>query len=79
MPRMRTLPGSLMRVLELFRPRFTAPTFATLVTLLAGMVARPAHRTVCGMLPAPARPGCGITAGRTGSSPPPAGTPTRSG
>jgi uncharacterized membrane protein YedE/YeeE len=26
------------------------PTFATFVTLLAGMVARPAHRTVCGML-----------------------------
>jgi hypothetical protein len=45
-----TLPGSLLRVLDPFRPRFTTPTFATFVTLLAGMVAWPAHRTVCGML-----------------------------
>jgi hypothetical protein len=50
MLRVHTLPGSLLRVLEPFRPCFTTPTFATFVTLLAGMVARPAHRTVCGML-----------------------------
>src|SRR3954447_14849731 len=45
-----TLPGSLSRVLEPFRPCFTTPTFATFVTLLAGILVRPAHRTVCGML-----------------------------
>src|SRR4051812_48480696 len=50
MLRVHTLPGSLLRVLDPFRPCFTTPTFATFVTLLAGMVARPAHRTVCGML-----------------------------
>lgn len=50
MLRVHTLPGSLGRVLNAFRPCFTTPTFATFVTLLAGMVARPAHRTVCGML-----------------------------
>ena len=50
MLRAHTLQGSLGRVLEPFRPCFTTPTFATFVTMLAGMVARPAHRTVCGML-----------------------------
>jgi hypothetical protein len=50
MLRVRTLPGSLSRVLDPFRSCFTTPTFATFVTLLAGMIARPAHRTVCGML-----------------------------
>src|SRR5690349_11426523 len=50
MLRVPTLPGSLSRVLESFRPCFTAPTFTTFVSLLAGMVARPAGRTVCGML-----------------------------
>src|SRR5256885_13219672 len=50
MLRVPTLPGSLSRVLDPFRPCFTTPTFATFVTLLAGMVARPARRTVCGML-----------------------------
>src|SRR5258707_8593380 len=50
MLRVHTLPGSLSRVLDPFRPCFTTPTFATFVSLLAGMVARPAHRTVCGML-----------------------------
>src|SRR5690349_15605662 len=50
MLRAHTIPGSLSRVLEPFRPCFTNPTFATFVTLLAGMVARPARRTVCGML-----------------------------
>jgi hypothetical protein len=37
-------------VLDAFRPCFTAPTFTTFVTLLTGMVAQPASRTVCGML-----------------------------
>ena len=50
MLRVPTLPGSPGRVLDPFRPCFTTPTFATFVTLLAGMIARPAHRTVCGML-----------------------------
>ena len=50
MLRVPTLPGSLGRVLEAFRPCFTTPTFTTFVTLLAGMVAQPANRTVCGML-----------------------------
>jgi DDE superfamily endonuclease len=50
MLRVHTLPGSLLRVLDPFRSCFTTPTFATFVTLIAGMVARPAHRTVCGML-----------------------------
>ncbi len=50
MLRVPTLPGSLSRVLEPFRPCFTAPTFTTFVTLVAGMVAQPVSRTVCGML-----------------------------
>jgi hypothetical protein len=50
MLRVPTLPGSLSGVLDAFRPCFTTPTFATFVTLLAGMIARPARRTVCGML-----------------------------
>jgi hypothetical protein len=37
-------------VLEPLRLCFTAPTFTTFVTLLARMIARPAGRTVCGML-----------------------------
>jgi hypothetical protein len=39
-----------MQVLDAFRPCFTAPTFDTFVVLLAGLVARPTRRTVCGML-----------------------------
>src|SRR6266496_860655 len=50
MLRVHSLPGSLMRVLEPFRPCFTTPTFETFVTLVAGMIARPGQRTVCGML-----------------------------
>jgi DDE superfamily endonuclease len=50
MLRVHTLPGSLRRVLETFRPCFTAPTFTTFVTLLVGLIAQPANRTVCGML-----------------------------
>jgi len=50
MLRVDRLPGSLMELLEEFRPCFTAPTFMTFVLLAAGLVARPARRTVCGML-----------------------------
>jgi hypothetical protein len=56
MLRVPTLPGSLRRVLEAFRPCFTAPTFTTFVALLAGLIARPANRTVCGMLAGAAGP-----------------------
>jgi len=44
------LPGSLLGLLEEFRPCFTAPTFTTFALLAAGLIARPAGRTVCGML-----------------------------
>jgi hypothetical protein len=50
MLRVHRLPGSLVELLEAFRPCFTAPTFTTFVLLAAGLVARPAGRTVCGML-----------------------------
>src|SRR3954470_3613661 len=50
MLRPHALPRSLIRVLEPFRPCFTTPTFDTFVVLLAGMIAQPARRTVCGML-----------------------------
>jgi hypothetical protein len=50
MLRVHSQPGPLMRVLEPFRPCFTTPTFETFVVLVAGMIARPAQRTVCGML-----------------------------
>src|SRR5215510_7289389 len=50
MLRVPILPGSLSRLLEPFQPCFTTPTFTTFVTLLAGMIAQPANRTVCGML-----------------------------
>lgn len=45
-----TLPASLSAVLAVLRPCFTAPSFATFAVLLAGMIARPARRSVCGML-----------------------------
>src|ERR1700741_4002625 len=44
------LPGSLGELLEEFRPCFTTPTFTTFALLAAGLIARPAGRTVCGML-----------------------------
>jgi hypothetical protein len=49
MLRVHRLPGSLIGLLEEFRPCFTAPTFTTFVLLAAGLIARPAGRTVCGM------------------------------
>jgi hypothetical protein len=45
-----TLPGTLLRVLDPFRACFTAPTFETFTVLVAGLVAQPVGRTVCGML-----------------------------
>ncbi len=45
-----TLPGTLLRVLDPLRPCFTAPTFETFTALVAGLVAQPVGRTVCGML-----------------------------
>ncbi|MGH3922745.1 MAG: IS701 family transposase [Pseudonocardiaceae bacterium] len=45
-----TLPVSVSRVLDAFRPCFTAPTFDTFTALVAGLVAQPVGRTVCGML-----------------------------
>jgi hypothetical protein len=50
MLRVNRLPGSLMELLEEFRPCFTTPTFTTFALLAAGLIARPAGRTVCGML-----------------------------
>ena len=50
MLRVDRLPGSLLELLEEFRPCFTAPTFTTFALLAAGLIARPAGRTVCGML-----------------------------
>lgn len=50
MLRVHRLPGSLFELLDAFRPCFTAPTFTTFVLLAAGLVARPAGRSVCGML-----------------------------
>jgi DDE superfamily endonuclease len=50
MLRVNRLPGSLMELLEEFRPCFTAPAFTTFALLAAGLIARPAGRTVCGML-----------------------------
>jgi DDE superfamily endonuclease len=50
MLRSLTLPGTLSRVLAGFRPCFTAPTFTTFTALVAGLLAQPVGRTVCGML-----------------------------
>lgn len=50
MLRVPTLPGTLARVLAAFRPCFTAPTFETFTMMVAGLVAQPVRRTVCGML-----------------------------
>lgn len=50
MLRGHTLPGTLSRVLTSLRPCFTAPTFETFTALVAGLLAQPVGRTVCGML-----------------------------
>jgi hypothetical protein len=46
----QTLPASLAGMLLAFRWCFTEPSFRTFTALLAGMVAQPGRRTVCGML-----------------------------
>src|SRR5438034_1361749 len=48
-----TVPASLAALLLVFRPCLTAPSFATFGALVAGMVAQPGRRTVCGMLVRP--------------------------
>jgi hypothetical protein len=45
-----TVPASLAGVLQVLRPLFTAPSFATFTLLVVGMVAQTGPRTVCGML-----------------------------
>ncbi len=45
-----TLPPSLMGMLVVFRPCFTAPTFRTFCALGAGLLTQTGRRTVCGML-----------------------------
>jgi SRSO17 transposase len=50
MLQLETLPASLAGLLWVFRPCFTAPTFRTFAALVAGLVAQPGRRTVCGML-----------------------------
>jgi hypothetical protein len=50
MLRVDRLPRSLLGLLEEFRPCFTARSFTTFALLAAGLIARPAGRTVCGML-----------------------------
>jgi hypothetical protein len=50
MLQLETLPASLAGLLGAFRPCFTAPTFRVFVALVAGLVAQPGRRTVCGML-----------------------------
>jgi SRSO17 transposase len=50
MLQVQTLPASLAGLLWMFRWCFTEPSFRTFAALVAGMVAQPARRTVCGML-----------------------------
>jgi DDE superfamily endonuclease len=50
MLQVQTLPASLAGLLFAFRWCFTEPSYRTFTALLAGMVAQPARRTVCGML-----------------------------
>jgi DDE superfamily endonuclease len=44
------LPASFAGLLWMFRSCFTAPSFRTFCALMAGMIAQPGRRTVCGML-----------------------------
>ena len=44
------LPPSLMALLVVFRPCFTAPSFRTFCALGGGFLVQPGRRTVCGML-----------------------------
>ena len=44
------VPASLMTLLAVFSPLFTAPSFRTFTGLACGFLARSGKRTVCGML-----------------------------
>ncbi len=44
------VPASLMTLLAVFSPLFTAPSFRTFTGLACGFLAQPGKRTVCGML-----------------------------
>jgi hypothetical protein len=44
------VPASLMTLLAVFSPLFTAPSFRTFTALACGFLAQPGKRTVCGML-----------------------------
>src|SRR2546430_5108397 len=44
------VPASLMALLAVFSPLFTAPSFRTFTMLACGFLAQPGRRTVCGML-----------------------------
>lgn len=44
------VPASLMTVMAVFAPLFTAPSFRTFVMLSCGFLAQSGKRTVCGML-----------------------------
>jgi SRSO17 transposase len=50
MLQVQTLPASPAGMLWTFRWCFTEPSYRTFTALLAGMVAQPGRRTVCGML-----------------------------
>ena len=45
------LPASLLEILSVLRPCFTAPGFVTFCGLAAGLAGRARRRTVAGMLP----------------------------
>src|SRR5436309_12164411 len=44
------VPASLMTLLAVFAPLFTAPSFRTFTMLACGFLAQTGKRTVCGML-----------------------------
>jgi hypothetical protein len=44
------VPASLVNVLAVFAPLFTAPSFRTFCGLACGFLAQTGKRTVCGML-----------------------------
>src|ERR1700722_895842 len=44
------VPASLMTLLAMFSPLFTAPSFRTFTGLACGFLAQSGKRTVCGML-----------------------------
>ena len=63
MLRALTLSATLARVLDPLRSCFTAPSFETSTALVAGLVAQPVSRTVCGMLTGGPDPGVAVLPG----------------